>query len=668
MSTLDVGTKKLQVGTRDLVYGSARSDPTQAGEGNDVISHIVGEVRYRNGEVARLWTGPGDLTIPGTPDELVSGETGWYLDRQGSLSSLPNIADTTLITGATRDPVTGHELYVARSESRFWYNETEHQFAPTRPAWLAADAGLYLGTGVQILQEGTMVAICIAGARRVSSSTQTVDGYTYDRARVCIYLRRLREPPTGVTKGTGMPVNVGDEIVTRPFPGGDKAALYWYSPFYACLNRDIAAYTSLETAPEAPAEPPETPFVARFAGRPAVGSTLTAGAVYTAGGVTGVTLSRQWYRADEHGLQPAEITGETGDTYTLTADDEGHRLFVRVAAFTDAGGNEIPELDSTFSPVIVGSGFHASLRVFLYSIHLGFEGENTGVFFPAYYGFMLTPEALTDGPADDDYLPYDVTQVRRVFGAPSYSRRSLFTAIGDDGLRSYWLRTNGTIEDRSSFADLLFSPSPTRPGLVEIHTRPDANIHRSVAGVPDGIRDRFRGLLVTATEIAVPTRTGQRQLVFQIGRQYRSVPPALISIAPFRSSNRPDDRRRMKVTMALPGDLGPEALEDPGLVRVTLGGIWSADEGVTWHKLGRDFHGVLSGPGVERGPDGAMVYVAEIATLDSDVRRQKVRNWTHADQQEVFEGDNFFLNENLYADGVNLVLWPPPKPPVLVPA
>ena len=78
-------------------------------------------------------------------------------------------------------------------------------------------------------------------------------------------------------------------------------------------------------------------------GEPSVGLSLTANpsAIMDADGLEKVTYTYQWVRVDDDGeSNPTPITGETGNSYTLTAADEGKRVRVK-ASFTD--DNSVPE-------------------------------------------------------------------------------------------------------------------------------------------------------------------------------------------------------------------------------------------------------------------------------------------------------------------------------------
>ena len=80
-----------------------------------------------------------------------------------------------------------------------------------------------------------------------------------------------------------------------------------------------------------------------IAGAPRVGLTLTAdtAAIMDEDGLDDVSYGYQWVRVDEDGISNATpIEGETGSSYTLTFDDAGKRVRVRVS-FTD--DKSIPE-------------------------------------------------------------------------------------------------------------------------------------------------------------------------------------------------------------------------------------------------------------------------------------------------------------------------------------
>ena len=103
-------------------------------------------------------------------------------------------------------------------------------------------------------------------------------------------------------------------------------------------SRGFAVKTSIHGYENNPATGEPT-----VSGKPIVGHTLTAhtDAIMDEDGLENVSYSYQWVRADEDGASNATpITGETDDSYTLTAADDDKRLRVRVS-FTD--DNSVPE-------------------------------------------------------------------------------------------------------------------------------------------------------------------------------------------------------------------------------------------------------------------------------------------------------------------------------------
>ena len=94
-------------------------------------------------------------------------------------------------------------------------------------------------------------------------------------------------------------------------------------------------------------------------GAPTIGGTLQVGETLTADtssiadedGLDGVSLSFQWIRND--GTTDADIQDATASTYTLTSDDEGKTIRVRVS-FTDDAGNE-ESLTSAATAVVVAT-------------------------------------------------------------------------------------------------------------------------------------------------------------------------------------------------------------------------------------------------------------------------------------------------------------------------
>ena len=152
-------------------------------------------------------------------------------------------------------------------------------------------------------------------------------------------------------------------------------------------------------------------------GEPAITGTATVGQELTAG-VSGIddddglpsVLDYQWFRVDADGTSnEEEISGETADTYTLTADDVGKRIKVKVS-FTD----ELSGVEMRTSAAYPSSGTVTAAA-----------GTPTGaptITGTAQVGETLT--AVTTGIADADGLT-----------SPTYTYQ--------------WIRVNGTDADIS---------------------------------------------------------------------------------------------------------------------------------------------------------------------------------------------------------------------------
>ena len=79
-----------------------------------------------------------------------------------------------------------------------------------------------------------------------------------------------------------------------------------------------------------------------ISGSPLPGQTLTAttSGIQDQDGMTGTVFAYQWVRRDLTTSTDTDITGATGSTYTVTAEDEGKALKVRVTFIDDAGNAE----------------------------------------------------------------------------------------------------------------------------------------------------------------------------------------------------------------------------------------------------------------------------------------------------------------------------------------
>ena len=128
-------------------------------------------------------------------------------------------------------------------------------------------------------------------------------------------------------------------------------------------------------------------------GTPQTGQTLSATTtgIQDQDGMSGAAFSYQWIRHDLGTATDAEIDGATGQTYTVTAEDEGKALKVKVT-FTDDGGNE--ESLTSFAVIISPAPISRAEPV---------NTPATGA--PGIEGSLAVGQSLTattSGIADDD--------------------------------------------------------------------------------------------------------------------------------------------------------------------------------------------------------------------------------------------------------------------------
>ena len=79
-------------------------------------------------------------------------------------------------------------------------------------------------------------------------------------------------------------------------------------------------------------------------------STDVSGITDSTDGVASANFQYQWIRVDA--AEETDIDGETGATYTPTADDVDKHLKVRVVFDDDAGNEEYPRTSPQFGPVV----------------------------------------------------------------------------------------------------------------------------------------------------------------------------------------------------------------------------------------------------------------------------------------------------------------------------
>ena len=152
--------------------------------------------------------------------------------------------------------------------------------------------------------------------------------------------RNLRLHVCGETYALGDATNPGAGSYRWPTAGLD-----WSSVSTRVLYLTVATNNAATGAPA-------------VAGTARVGETLSAltHAIRDADGLTAASYDYQWIQVD--GTDETEISGETGRTYTLAADDSGKKVKVKVSFTDDIGSEEtltsaaFPAGTGTIAPVL----------------------------------------------------------------------------------------------------------------------------------------------------------------------------------------------------------------------------------------------------------------------------------------------------------------------------
>ena len=122
--------------------------------------------------------------------------------------------------------------------------------------------------------------------------------------------------------------------------------------------------TSAATAPVAARPNSPATGLPTISGTAQVDETLTAdvSSIADADGLTNVSYSHQWIRND--GTNDADIGGQTGSTYTLTDEDVGKSIKVRVSFTDDADNAETRTSEATDTVAATKPGVPGHLNVF----------------------------------------------------------------------------------------------------------------------------------------------------------------------------------------------------------------------------------------------------------------------------------------------------------------
>lgn len=266
MPSLQWGADELLWGEDELLWGSGL--PPVHDVPHAAIVHTMGIVRYPDGALWPLWTGPGSALVTGDRAALRRGEVSWYDDPASPpLLDLPGRNPQDRITAAATDPHDSQKwVVVSSSAGKIWYHDGATTITITpdgtgnRPNWIPEGHHFYPVGGCSIMNDGTLVVAGWVGIRYASATA--TNGYRYPEGRWCFYLHRLREPgmetvpnddydpdaaagtPEAsetvvqpVVPATNSPPQVGFSLITRPFPTGDLRLRYDFSKFHASIQR-----------------------------------------------------------------------------------------------------------------------------------------------------------------------------------------------------------------------------------------------------------------------------------------------------------------------------------------------------------------------------------------------------------------------------------------------
>ena len=185
---------------------------------------------------------------------------------------------------------------------------------------------------VPLVQEGPdqFVAPIVQGAPINVNVTLSAEGGTLSADTVTIAAGAISSEPVTVSADDSQRAQVTISVATALFEGWTEP----YEPSGACSCRGF----------ETGAGAPLTITVPTISGNAQVGQTLTA----NTSGLDGATFSYQWVANDSTG--DSYIQNATGSTYTVSSDDEGKTIKVRVT-FTDGSYNGQSVTSGATTPV-----------------------------------------------------------------------------------------------------------------------------------------------------------------------------------------------------------------------------------------------------------------------------------------------------------------------------
>ncbi len=267
-------------------------------------------------------------------------------------------------------------------------------------------------------QSGYAVAgIFLISFGGISESGFTVEGVTYTVRAVLdangnansgdLILELDKALPRGFTF-TADGVTYASDDATESVPGTGRYRYQWSANLSWTLGTSIQVVLSVET--------------------PKDGLEVTAdvsGITDSTDGVASANFDYQWIRVD--GTDETDIDGETGSTYTPTADDVDKHLKVRAVFNDDAGNQEYPITSPRFGPVVdaVAPTFESGTATSATTILLTFDEALDPDSIPAASFFQVQAGTSPLFAVDSVEVQADPRQLLLTVGTPMLAREAI---------------------------------------------------------------------------------------------------------------------------------------------------------------------------------------------------------------------------------------------------
>ena len=416
-------------------------------------------------------------TISGTAHEgeTLTADTSGISDSDGLIGvtySYRWLADDTGIAGATGSSytLTSEEVGKAITVRISFTDDAENEESLTSAATAAVTASV-LTASFQDAPESHNGSD--AFTFRIQFSEPVATGY-----------RTLKDSALTVTGGTVTSASRVDgrrdlwQIVVTPDAGGALSVTLPVTtdcddPGAVCTanGKKLSSGDRLLVPGRSTPENSPATGAPTIVGTPQVGETLavdTSG-IFDVNGLSGVTYSYQWL-ADDTG-----IDGATGSSYTLTAEEVGKAIKVRVNFTDDAGNGE--SLTSAGTPAVASKANIPASGV-------------PAISGPAQVGYTLTADTSAIGDADGlSRFPYACQWIRSDGGADADiagATHPTYTLTGDDEGKTIKLRV--TLIDDKGNSETLTSAATAEVG--ESQDKPQFLVSNLGAGAggADGIQ------------------------------------------------------------------------------------------------------------------------------------------------------------------------------------